>query len=333
MKKILNIKIEKNLYLLSWLALLVLGFIFTWNLERIFPAHYFYDSKTILNMIKIKDFYDGSGDSYGLTAYIFSFIPIKTLQNYNIFIYIVFLSFFINLILKVPRTLKFYVLNFIYLFLAIIHLLRPGKEFLQLMILGLCYFYKKYTPIFLIIGGIIFRQYLILQAGIYVVIWILINKKNKKMWFMIIIISFVVINIKFSELMFKILSVRDVVNQYRIGALDAKTIILNIFQGESIVMYYMSYLINFFRLLFPIELLFKNINYIPYVIFQVCFSLKLWNWKTILKNEYVILLYSYILVSVIFEPDFGSFLRHTIPYFIFILYLEEKDEGNIVYNQ
>lgn len=325
MKKILNIKIEKNLYLLSWLVLLILGFIFIWNLENIFLDKYFYDSKAILNMIKIKDFYDGSGDSYGITAYIFSFIPIKTLQNYNIFIYIVFLSFFINLILKVPRTLKTYILNFIYLFLAIIYLLRPGKELLQLVILVLCYFYKKYTPIFLIIGGIIFRQYLILQAGIYVGIWILVNNKNRKVWFIVLIILFVVINLKFSELIFKIFSVRDVVNQYRIGSLDAKTIILNIFQGDSIALYYMNYLINFFRLLFPIELLFKNINYVPYVIFQSWFSLKLWNLKKILKNEYVILLYSYILVSVIFEPDFGSFLRHTIPYFIFIIKLLEKN--------
>lgn len=333
MKKILSIKIEENIYLASWIFLLILGLIFTYNLEKIFPDKYFYDSKTILNMIKMKDFYDGSGDSNGLTAYIFSFIPIKKLRDYNIFLYLIFIGFFFNFLLKVPRTIKFYILNFMYLFLSIIYLLRPGKEFLQLVMLGFCYFYRKYIPLFLIVGGIIFRQYLILQAGIYIGIWILVNKKNKKIWFIVLLILFVLLNIKFPELIFKIFSVRDGVNKYRIDSVDAKTIILNIFQGKSIMFYYINYLINFFRLLFPIELILKNIKYIPYIVFQIWLSLKLWNWRKKLKHEYVILLYSYILVSILFEPDFGSFLRHTVPYFIFILYLEEKSEKNIIYNK
>lgn len=326
MKKILNIKIEENIYLASWIFLLILGLIFTYNLENVFPDKYFYDSLRILNMIKIKDFYDRSGDSYGLTAYIFSFIPIKKLQDYNIFLYLFFIGFFINLVLKVPRTMKFYVLNFIYLFLSIVYLLRPGKEFLQLVMLGLCYFYRKYTPLFLIVGGVVFRQYLMLQAGIYIGIWILANKKNKKLWFVVLLILFVVLNIKFSKLMFEIFSVRDIVNKYRIDSVDAKTIILNILQGKSIALYYINYLINFFRLLFPIELILKSIKYIPYIVFQIWLSLKLWSWKKNIKHEYVMLLYSYILVSTIFEPDFGSFLRHTIPYFIFIINLMKWKE-------
>ena len=126
--------------------------------------------------------------------------------------------------------------------------------------------------------------------------------------------------------MFEIFSVRDIVNKYRIDSVDAKTIILYILQGKSIALYYINYLINFFRLLFPIELILKSIKYIPYIVFQIWLSLKLWSWKKNIKHEYVMLLYSYILVSTIFEPDFGSFLRHTIPYFIFIINLMKWKE-------
>lgn len=69
--------------------------------------------------------------------------------------------------------------------------------------------------------------------------------------------------------------------------------------------------------MFPIELLVKGIKYFPYVVFQIWFTKKLWNWK-IIKNDKVILLYSFILISGVFEPDFGSFLRHIVPYFIII---------------
>lgn len=335
MEKILNIKIEKNLYLLSWLILLILGFVLTYNLENIFSEKYFYDSLRILKMIEMNNFHIRSGDSYGLAAYIFSFMPLKSLQSYNICIYLVFIIWFIKIILKTPRTLGLYILNFIFIFLSIIYLLRPGKEILQLIILALCYIFRKYTPFFLIVGGIIFRHYLILQAGIYIGVWILVNKKNKKKWLVLFLIIFIFLNIIFPKLMFMIFSVRDFTNKYRIDSLDAKTIILNIFNGNSIIIYYINYLINFIRILFPIELFFKGLRYLPYIFFQIWFSIKLWNWRKMLKNEYTILLYSYIFVSVIFEPDFGSFLRHSVPYLIFIIALirkEKKNEKNSFYN-
>lgn len=76
--------------------------------------------------------------------------------------------------------------------------------------------------------------------------------------------------------------------------------------------------------MFPIELLVKGIKYFPYVIFQIWVTKKLWNWKNI-KEDKVILLYSFILISGVFEPDFGSFLRHIVPYFIII--------QNILFNE
>lgn len=323
--KVLTIRIEKNLYLISWIILLILGFIFIYNLEKILPDKYFYDSRSILKMIKIEDFYERSGDSYGLTAYIFSFIPLKTLKQFNVYIYIVFILFFIKLILNSSREVKFYIINFMYLFLSIIYLIRPGKEILQLGILGLCYFFRKYIPIFLLISGILFRHYLIIQAGIYLGIWFLLKKRKKKLWIVLLIIIFILINIKFPQILIKIFTIRDFVNKGRLNANDAKSIIVNIFQSELIIVCYINYFINFIRLLLPIELLFKSIKYIPYIFFQIYLSLKLWELRKKMNNEYVILLYSFILVSVIFEPDFGSFLRHTVPYFIFIINLLKEE--------
>lgn len=87
---------------------------------------------------------------------------------------------------------------------------------------------------------------------------------------------------------------------------------------------YINYFINTLRLLFPVELLVKGIKCFPYIVFQIWFTKKLWNWKNI-KEDKVILLYSFILIGGIFEPDVGSFLRHTVPYFIII--------QNILFNE
>ena len=285
-KSLVNLKIDKESYILIWSIIIILIGVFIYNIENILPEKYFYDSYSIIEAIKLQD-YSHFDTSYRVTVHLLFF-------------------------------------NIVFLFLASIYLIRPGKEMLQLFIIILCYQFSKLSPIFLIIGGILFRPYLIVQGIIFIGLKFYLKRKNKVLWGILILILIVIFSLKFPKIVNLVLGVREKVNLHRLESPDARTIISDWLDKDGMIFLYINYFINTLRLLFPVELLVKGIKYFPYIVFQIWFTKKLWNWKNI-KEDKVILLYSFILIGGIFEPDFGSFLRHTVPYFIII--------QNILFNE
>lgn len=326
-KKFNRIELKNQLYAGFWIGIIILQGILIINIRNIFPSKYFFDSFHIIRLINY-NLYHTVDQSYEVTARIFSMLGLKSLDEYNLILYFIFLIFFIPYLYKYYNK-KFYIsfLNIIYVFLASIYLIRPGKEFLQFLILVFCFKWTKYSWLFLIIGGLVFRKYLILQGLIFLAIVVYKNtsRKNKKKLKIIYIIGIVVVSILFKGIVSEILGVRMAVNQWRENSLYAVTIINDIFKSREILYLYLNYFINTLRLLFPLELLIKNIKYLPYVIFQLWFTKKLYNWR-FRRNYKVYLFYSFIIVSGFFEPDYGSFLRHTVPYFIFIIELILKEK-------
>lgn len=327
-KSLVNLKIDKESYILIWSIIIILNGIFIYNIENILPEKYFYDSYSIIDAIKFQD-YSHFDTSYRVTAKIFSIFNFEKLRSYNIILYFISLLFFIPYLYK-NYSSKFYLtfFNVVFLFLASIYLIRPGKEMLQLFIIILCYQFEKLSPLFLITGGILFRAYLIIQGIIFIGLKFYLKRKNKVLWGILILVLIVIFSLRFPKIVNSVLGIRERVNLHRLESPDTKTIISDWLDNEGIIFLYLNYLINTLRLLFPIELLVKGIKYFPYVIFQIWFTKKLWNWKNI-KSDKVILLYSFILISGVFEPDFGSFLRHTVPY-LFVL-KGIKNEKNIIY--
>lgn len=323
-KSLVNLKIDKESYILIWSIIIILNGIFIYNIENILPEKYFYDSYSIIDAIKFQD-YSHFDTSYRVTAKIFSIFNFNKLKSYNMTLYFIFLLYFIPYLYK-NYSSKFYLtfFNIVFLFLASIYLIRPGKEMLQLFIIMLCYQFDKLSPLFLMIGGMLFRPYLIIQGIIFIGLKFYLKRKNKVLWGILILILIVIFSLRFPKIVNSVLGIRERVNLNRLESPDAKTIISDWLDKDGIIFLYLNYSINTLRLLFPIELLVKGIKYFPYVIFQIWVTKKLWNWKNI-KEDKVILLYSFILISGVFEPDFGSFLRHIVPYFIII--------QNILFNE
>lgn len=329
----LNKKISQSLYFIIYIFLFIIQGIFIYNIENIFLKKYFFDSYTIINAIN-KNNYSHLDTSYKITAKVFSIFNFKTLREYNMTCYLIFLIFFMVYSYKnKDLRIKILIFNIIFLFLSSIYLIRPGKEFLQLFIIILCYKYTRLSHVFLIISGLIFRKYLILQGIFFFFLkFYLKNKKNFLQRF-IFLITFFILSFTMSDFIQEILvGVREYVNRGREGNEYAKSIINSVIKKEGVWFAYLNYILNILRLLFPVELLTRSIKYLPYVIFQLWFTSKLWKWRKSLNNK-VILLYSFILISGIFEPDFGSFLRHTVPYLMIIMALWRKNEKNIIYNK
>ena len=94
-----------------------------------------------------------------------------------------------------------------------------------------------------------------------------------------------------------------------------------------------DYVINAVRMMVPIELAFKGMFYLPFVVFQ--FFILYYYFKTIkniksLDDNMIVVVacYSaYFFGSVVFEPDFGSWVRHEAATFPILQLLAYKSNS------
>ncbi|WP_370748723.1 hypothetical protein [Eubacterium sp.] len=99
-----------------------------------------------------------------------------------------------------------------------------------------------------------------------------------------------------------------------------------------------DYVINAFRMMIPIELLLKSPGYAPFFVYQIFILVYLFkalaNIKTMDKKMVVALscFVAYFFGSVVFEPDFGSWVRHeatTFPVFQLLVY-QNRTQNNVM---
>ncbi len=110
----------------------------------------------------------------------------------------------------------------------------------------------------------------------------------------------------------------------------ADTEIKNVFESNgNFGRFMINYVINAVRMMIPIELLFKSPGYAPFVVYQF-FILRYWirairNIREINDTALVSLICftSYLFGSFVFEPDYGSWVRHesaSFPVFFVLAY-------------
>jgi hypothetical protein len=122
-----------------------------------------------------------------------------------------------------------------------------------------------------------------------------------------------------------LVSVRDETAASRVGSEDAQTVIVNLLAGTDVLSSAINFVINAFRMLFPIELLTKGLLYIPFVLFQVLLTFqyfkRLPQVEQLQQGRHYLafcLFTAYLIVSFFFEPDFGSWVRHESCTFVLI---------------
>lgn len=317
---------------------------------------FFLDSVALLSMEKNFSL-TGSIESgtFGVTAMLFSYInffDFKSLLEWSVFITIIF--GIINFILL----RKIYIIelkNFIVILIGLLlwYLFAAGitKEVIQTLFYFCIYFFIVNNRIFksiyskVIIGIIIlwissmcFRDYYILTAffsGIVYLIYHFIRKKHIEglkgyvfsiIVFLIVLVIFLnIAEVISSEEYSMIINLRSGAYQYLMEA-GTDSFIDNIIEGDGVYIYILNYIINYFRLLFPVELLFGGkIYYIPFVIYQIAFAYYyikyIFNLNKINNEKFICIIFltSFIMVSTMMEPDFGSWVRHqSACYMLFI---------------
>lgn len=308
--------------------------------QIILPDKYFYDSKKILNLMF---FGTDSDKTYTVTAKIFDTINIFNLDSllqWSILLAVIFniLVFYTLLTRHKEYNLAQYIFIYASIVLLNIYVFNLSKDIIQFIVFfiicNIIISKKKSNfskviiiSIILIIEALTYRIYYGIMAMILVSIYgiyvFLIKDKNltKKNVIKIITFSILIFFIEIFAISLissnnynSIVNARNSVNQYREDGTDANTMITEVLgENTNFLLFAGNYIVNFFRIMFPIELVFKGIQYIPFIVYQIYISITLLNLIKRISNKNIVLISTYLsffMVSVIFEPDFGSFIRH-----------------------
>lgn len=345
-------KYTRNNLLLILILIIEIIFVklFVYN---ILPEKYRYDSGHIIEVMRGKSDAD---KSYKATADFYNAINIfgiDNIYNWNIFIGFFSIIFIVLLIRGKEYNFNQFIFIFCSVFFLNIYTFVLGKELIQIIFYLIIYLiilskmkeWKKNIAIFtiFIIESIFFRVYYLIIGSLFIFLSYsgkikpILNKKKslvKIIFFTIIfmVIESYILSIVSKENYNSLVLAREGVNIFRIHDLDATSIINNVLPNSNIIYFFINTTINILRILFPIELLFKSINYLPFIIYQtyITYTLTMYVKKNIINNKNKILnknnldsmfyiIISFLTVASIFEPDFGSLIRHESVLFMFIL--------------
>lgn len=347
---ILNKKVWCSVILLITVLALTVRYMF-------FTEKFFVDSLNLLIYQKFGAITSSFGTgSRGFTAeffYYINFFNIDNLLEWSIYISIIF--FFINvLFLKNIYELKFNKFLLIAIALLLWYLFAAGitKEVVQTLVYFSIYFiiyndnFCKSPFVKVIVGvgiiycsSLVFREYYALVALLTIFVYCInqflkdkFNHINKYLLLltiyilMIVVFLFIISNIMPEEYT-KIMILKNEVYATKLEG-NTDSFIGNVLYGDSLLIYMINYIINYFRMLIPLELLIVGkIYYIPFIIYQISFSYyyvkNIYNLQHIDEKKFlnIIFLTSYILVSVMMEPDFGSWVRHQTACYMFVVKL------------
>lgn len=308
------------------------------------PDKYFYDSVGILSITN-SNFMSYFDHSYLFTGNFFKSINIfgfTTFNEWAISITLIF-SIFTSIFLMKYQKIRLHQALFILITILFnnIYIFRISKDFVQLLFWILIYLIGKsdlkewhkniFIFIIFIFEGINFRSYYMIIGILYILLNYFFKTQKKinykKLVFLLcfgIFIGLNILNIIAPSTYNQVVNMRYNQNFLRLDSGDAVTAINDLLPQTSVLNYMINYLLNLFRILFPIELIFKGIKYVPFIIYQFYFTIMLLlktksDWEIRFNNIYLPIIIAYLLVANLFEPDFGSVIRHEAAlYFIFL---------------
>lgn len=299
---------------------------------------FFADSSNILNNV----LGDASAldTSYTFTVNFYKFFNFFNFTNINQWSFLIsivgsslLLFAFRKYLFSNVASIVFY---FTTIFLLNIYVFTISKDFIQfliflvvrLIISSKIKYIAKIFFIFLVFvfEALFFRSYYVLVGCIFLIFYIFSKLKMTNFSKSVLLVFsgiFALLLVKFviPDAFSSLANVRYNVNESRIGSDDARTMILNIiaFDNENIFVFITNSIINLIRLIFPIELLFRgSITYVAFFFYQMFleyFILKAFLLRKKFlpsKNLVLVVFVCYLLVLSLFEPDFGSFLRHEL---------------------
>jgi len=311
--------------------------------EIFIPRYFFLDANTIQNFM-LRNTPMTIGDSYASTAAFYNFFNVARDSIFFPLISSVIIILFFFTVLKHAKPGKLTLMEFgtylYYILLAIIYMSLLSKDFIvMLMLIPFLFFAKRGVPgllvwsLLVVFYGVYFRSYWFLVLAIFWGLYIVFGFiKRPKIMFLLVFMVLFTLAIVFSAVMgVDVDNFRTIVNDVRLdsGQQGADSMITSIIPGGGFIVGWLNVCLTWLFLMVPMPLILALSPYYMVISFFLIFLyFKFWQAtkQELIHNRdpalrsVICLIIAFTAIQSIFEPDYGSYVRHLAPFYPLFFY-------------
>jgi hypothetical protein len=335
-----NIKIIHG-FVLLWLVICVC--VATFNRELL-PAKYFFDASGITSRFGYVTSFV-RGESFDNTALMYEMLLLSSSPRLNAPVSSLIFSIFVFRSLVLPERMDRQLFHDLLIFsftcvVGAVYLAQYSKEAIVMSVIFVFFWLSrgwKQQVIWMVLVCIYaayFRSYwfLVLLCYIYYAI-VLRFARNLISFFLSVAIAFLILALLFKGVLGVDLAYyRYLVNEGRMYDLNANTMILPLLPTGGIGLEWLNAVIQFLLMFFPFPLLNGNPVYLIFFVTVASIGLRLFGIvrsSISTRNTNVsgsesrclALFVSFVTIQSIFEPDYGSYIKHLTPILPLVLYV------------
>ncbi|NDL62330.1 hypothetical protein [Acerihabitans arboris] len=336
--------LDAYLSLFVWIFVLLVFPLFATIKQKVFPNYYFLDANTINNFIMHKSTLT-KGDSYASTAAFYSALNVsKDSIVFPVISALIICGFFFW-ILKKSKATRMSLLElgmFLYcMLLSIVYMTLLSKDFIVLLIIIPFISLASHKAIGLVIWSVValfyayfFRGYWLLILALFWTLYVMFSwiKKPKQLFLIVLALLFVLAVLFKIGMGVDLDNYRTMVNDIRSEAVDisAKSMITSYIPGGGVIIGWLNVYLVWLFMMVPIPLILSLSPF--YLIISFFISMLFWKFWSATKSELITkknttlkaticLIISFTAIQSIFEPDYGSYVRHLSPLYPLFFYV------------
>ncbi|RWR01187.1 hypothetical protein ED28_14800 [[Pantoea] beijingensis] len=334
---------DAYLSFLLWTCVVLLFPLIALIKEKVMPRYFFLDANTIENFMLRKTPLT-PGDSYASTAAFYNFFGVERDSFFFPLIASVIIIYFFFIVMKRAMPGKLSLIEFgtylYYILLAIVYMSLLSKDFIvMLILLPFMFFAKKGIPgllvwsLFACFYAVYFRSYWFLILAIFWGFYFIFRFVSKPQTiFLLVFLGLFVLAIVFNIVMgVDVDNFRTIVNDVRLDANQqgADSMITSIIPGGGFIIGWINVSLTWLFLMLPVPLILALSPYYMVISFFLIFLYyKFWQaTKTELTyrrdpvlKAVICLIVAFTAIQSVFEPDYGSYVRHLAPFYPLFFY-------------
>lgn len=293
----------------------------------------------------------GTMDASGNASYLFSFLRFgaKSYLEFETVITILWNLIILSIMRMIKKSLTIGQISFLALSILVLNIFdfTLAKEPIQMLYFLAMYYVLKsnsisirgksiWTFVILTFSIITFRTYYVIIVYFLTCVqfigWLYMRKQKR-----ITFLRLLGITLLIGVFYYILLSASHIISpdnydeliRVRTRTSTAASDIRTIVPVSNQIVFALNYLATVLRMLFPLELIWLGVKYIPYVLYQlvitalVFLALKGFRKNSAEKNLALFVFFGFLFASASFEPDFGSWVRHEAVTFPLLLLIAD----------
>ncbi|PKH20156.1 hypothetical protein CIG19_18565 [Enterobacterales bacterium CwR94] len=335
---------DAHITLMLFLVLLMMMIVLAMAKESVMPTYFFSDQRTIFNVMPFAYSFQ-PGSSYSSTAYFYKLLGFE--ESSVIFALIssvLIMATYIFILVKVKGgQLNIFDLGvfLFFVFLSVVNLTWQSKDFIVFLVMLpflLTFASPKLGLAIWTIGALLFAYYFrsywfLFVIEFYGLLFVSRFIKSAKMMIVMCLLSMFALAVAMQVVMgVDVDSFRTAVNEIRLDREGdgSNTLITPWVPGGNPVFGWINISITWFTFFVPFPLILMLSPYYLVISFFIIMMFKrIWTIinRTLQSKEhpllllYALMIIAFTVIQSMFEPDYGSYLRHLGPFYPFMFYV------------